>query len=1138
MEADGGGDQQKREFRGFVAKSNVGGHSCSLTVSLPRRPHIVIAATVEAGRLGSFSLEVSSAEDASARLAPLGGQATRSWAPESSSVIDSLAAPRSASLSAPLPPEWRMAFDPHGTEYYYHAPTGRVQYERPSMHGRDDSPSSACNGSGSRDDYGGPYHRGEHLREAYERPAALPTAVSEGSRFEWDPPLPPGKPDGFDGIRYEFDPPLPPRDRSGGAAGVDRRGGGPLAMPDDEMRARIADVEKEALRLRGMLSEARTGWADGVKRAARSRPSAPPLLPWAEGPPPPPPPPGPLGGQAAHDLRKRAQEQWTRRLEAGRGSSNRALQVLAQDKVSSLGEDALLDCDYASKVLRIKAANRRPRGPSTGTGRSYALTDAARSSKPAGSRPSATASRGAPTDAGLAPAAPRRPASEPATDVQRFLSSTSAAGASGGGAGGILDRHSWQVLSSAELTIGKARGSRSGQFNHPAYVAMLPGGDVCVADSSNQRLQLMAPPEGDEPAEVLRVLGTRVVAGRLLAHADTLRLGHGIACDRGANVLYAIDAGLRSADGEPPSHRPGGLAAVPAPPRVRKLNLSSVDGELLVSSSREVELGAPEGVGLSADGQTLCIADSAKHHVLVLHAPTLTVQRTLGRRGGGLGQLRAPEGVAVHEEMVFVADVCNHRISVFYLDGGAARQKDRALGALSRSEPGGLVRTIGRLGSDVGLFEFPRGVAIAHGWLLVSEARRIQLLTLEGSPLQVLTVPGAKAMRGLATDGWRAYAADYEAHVVHVLKVDKLGAPVGAETTAKAALTVRFEHTEPSRADDDEEAATRRIRAFMLQHDVVFNGAGEASLPSVPQAWSVEHLDEGRRTANKDTIKGVAAILREYPRLHCEVHGETGAANSAPERLAVHLQLHPMDDVAEVMDALASLRARACLNALVAEGVPESQLFTTHKGMAGGVKVDFIPRGTAARQVATAASEFTSRRPTASDFLQAGASPPHAVGAPWASGGTGACSTWPSRTTTPTASSDASTAAAFLAGLAEGPSDRGRGAESGPGVAQAAATASGGSALNDFLHFGGGGGGGGGAPPSAGRSPHGPGRVGVASDFHAPPSVAASHLLNLPSGSNMPPLTVQPSNASSCGVECAGSAAGASASNFLSFVGD
>lgn len=66
---------------------------------------------------------------------------------------------------------------------------------------------------------------------------------------------------------------------------------------------------------------------------------------------------------------------------------------------------------------------------------------------------------------------------------------------------------------------------------------------------------------------------------------------------------------------------------------------------------------------------------------------------------------------------------------------------------------------------------------------------------------------------------------------------------------------------------------------------------------------------------------------------------------SAPNALAAHLGLDPTKDVKQCMDALAMLRARACLNSLVAHGVAPKQLYATALGQGGKIEVNFNIEG-------------------------------------------------------------------------------------------------------------------------------------------------------------------------------------------------
>ena len=156
------------------------------------------------------------------------------------------------------------------------------------------------------------------------------------------------------------------------------------------------------------------------------------------------------------------------------------------------------------------------------------------------------------------------------------------------------------------------------------------------------------------------------------------------------------------------------------------------------------------------------------------------------------------------------------------------------------------------------------------------------------------------------------------------------------------------------------EEAYARIKAFMVTHDVHFNGANDPEMARITQAWNILHTEPAKQRANQDTIAGIAAILREYPELRVEVHGETSAATTAPRPLADHFGLHWQHDVQRIMDQLARRRAEACRDALVAQGVPAEQLFVTYKGRGGNLSVDFIPEGQARteRVVSEAASEM------------------------------------------------------------------------------------------------------------------------------------------------------------------------------------
>eukprot|EP00966_Prymnesium_polylepis_P101017 2339222-Prymnesium_polylepis.1 len=139
--------------------------------------------------------------------------------------------------------------------------------------------------------------------------------------------------------------------------------------------------------------------------------------------------------------------------------------------------------------------------------------------------------------------------------------------------------------------------------------------------------------------------------------------------------------------------------------------------------------------------------------------------------------------------------------------------------------------------------------------------------------------------------------------------------------------------------------AMAETRKFMAINDVHFNGAGEERLPRAEQAWEVEHLDTDMAAANRKTLRGVADILRRFPDVCLEVHGQTGAAHIVPRMLAAYLNIVDRQaHVRQAMDKLAEFRAAACRAELVRQGIEPERLFVSYTGCGAHIKVDFTPR--------------------------------------------------------------------------------------------------------------------------------------------------------------------------------------------------
>ena len=77
-------------------------------------------------------------------------------------------------------------------------------------------------------------------------------------------------------------------------------------------------------------------------------------------------------------------------------------------------------------------------------------------------------------------------------------------------------------------------------------------------------------------------------------------------------------------------------------------------------------------------------------------------------------------------------------------------------------------RAFGSEGDAPGQFEHPQGVAVVRGLLVVSEQRRVQVLTPKGVPLQVLELGGG--LRRMCADEQRLLVADCNENKIHVLR--------------------------------------------------------------------------------------------------------------------------------------------------------------------------------------------------------------------------------------------------------------------------------------------------------------------------------------------------------------------------------
>jgi len=98
--------------------------------------------------------------------------------------------------------------------------------------------------------------------------------------------------------------------------------------------------------------------------------------------------------------------------------------------------------------------------------------------------------------------------------------------------------------------------------------------------------------------------------------------------------------------------------------------------------------------------------------IQVFDPNTLKVLRTIGKFGQGDGEFARPQSMVIDDDILYVTDSCNHRISVFSINGT-------------------FLHHIGCIGTALGQFRFPYGLDEDHsGHLIVAEFgnNRIQLI--------------------------------------------------------------------------------------------------------------------------------------------------------------------------------------------------------------------------------------------------------------------------------------------------------------------------------------------------------------------------------------------------------------------------
>ena len=186
------------------------------------------------------------------------------------------------------------------------------------------------------------------------------------------------------------------------------------------------------------------------------------------------------------------------------------------------------------------------------------------------------------------------------------------------------------------------------------------------------------------------------------------------------------------------------------------------------------------------------------------------------------------------------------------------------------------------------------------------------------------------------------------------------------------------------------EQATWEVRKYMLDNDIMFNGAADpatkASQRGIAQAWNIAHLNAKERADNVTILDTIVRIMNSYPQIVVQIHGTTTAPKKAQDELTRYFErpdeigvaLDPRRDVRMIMDRLAHNRARAVCYALQERGVPSERMRVTSEGRRGRDEGRLHPRrgrhpqegeegaSRSARSAASRSGSATATTPTCS----------------------------------------------------------------------------------------------------------------------------------------------------------------------------
>jgi ABC-type Fe3+ transport system permease subunit/DNA-binding beta-propeller fold protein YncE len=228
----------------------------------------------------------------------------------------------------------------------------------------------------------------------------------------------------------------------------------------------------------------------------------------------------------------------------------------------------------------------------------------------------------------------------------------------------------------------------------------------------------------------------------------------------------------------------GGIVVVE--PHYQRVNHFTSDGKLVAqwgSTGTNIgEFKLPRAVGINSLGELFVseygVVDRVQRFTLDRQQKKAKLLNSFGHAGTGPGEFNRPEGLCVDkQDLVHVADSCNHRIQIFSSDGK-------------------FIRSYGKAGAGPGELSYPYDICVDKGgrqYVCEFGNSRIQVFDAMDRPVEIIGGPGAEPGKfsnpwGVALDSLgNLYVADSQNHRVQkfVRRTDVASSRLSGEVVAR-----------------------------------------------------------------------------------------------------------------------------------------------------------------------------------------------------------------------------------------------------------------------------------------------------------------------------------------------------------------